>query len=184
VFALLQHTNHVGIFDERHSCWDSALVNFRNTIIIMTSNIGSQYNVEEPDEARTREGVMTTLRSHFPPEFLNRIDDIVIFHRLDKEHLAEIAEIQLRHVEKLLGLRDVTIALAQPVTDLSIEEGFNHTYGARPLKRVIQHRVVDPLASELFRGEVRDGVHIVVDAKDGESAFDVVVPAGATERQA
>jgi ATP-dependent Clp protease ATP-binding subunit ClpB len=156
-------------------------VDFRNTVIIMTSNIGSQYIMDEPEEARMREGVMAALRNHFPPEFLNRVDDIVIFHRLGKEHLAAIAQIQLGHVKKLLGRRDVTLALTQPATDLLIEEGYDPVYGARPLKRVIQRRVVDPLASQLIRGEVRDGDHVVVDAKDGEFAYDVVVPTGPAE---
>jgi ATP-dependent Clp protease ATP-binding subunit ClpB len=157
-------------------------VDFRNTVIIMTSNIGSQYIMEEPDEARMREGVMTALRNHFPPEFLNRIDDIVIFHRLLREHLAEIAQIQLRHVENLLGQRDVTLALTQAATDLLIEEGYDPVYGARPLKRVIQRRVVDPLAQELIRGEVRDGDHVLVDAKNGTFTFDTIVPAEQAER--
>ena len=158
-------------------------VDFRNTVIIMTSNIGSQYIMEEPDEARMREGVMTALHNHFPPEFLNRIDDIVIFHRLDREHLAEIAQIQLRYVEKLLGQRDVTLALTQAATDLLIEEGYDPVYGARPLKRVIQRRVVDPLAQQLIRGEVRDGDHVLVDAQDSEFAFDMVVPAEQVEQE-
>jgi ATP-dependent Clp protease ATP-binding subunit ClpB len=158
-------------------------VDFRNTVIIMTSNIGSQYIMEEPDEAQMREGVMTALRNHFPPEFLNRIDDIVIFHRLDREHLAEIAQIQLRHVEKLLGQRDVTLALTQAATDLLIEEGYDPVYGARPLKRVIQRQVVDPLAQQLIRGEVRDGDHVLVDAQNGDFVFDTVVPAEQVEQE-
>ena len=158
-------------------------VDFRNTVIIMTSNIGSQYIMEEPDEARMRDGVMTALRNHFPPEFLNRIDDIVIFHRLDREHLADIAQIQLRHVERLLGQREVTLALTQAATDLLIEEGYDPVYGARPLKRVIQRRVIDPLAELLIRGEVREGDHVLVDARDGEFTFDMVVPVEQVEQE-
>jgi ATP-dependent Clp protease ATP-binding subunit ClpB len=107
----------------------------------------------------------------------------VIFHRLDREHLAQIAQIQLRHVENLLGQRDVTLALTQAATDLLIEKGYDPVYGARPLKRVIQRRVVDPLAQQLIQGEVRDGDHELVDAQDGQFTFNTVVPAEEAEQE-
>jgi ATP-dependent Clp protease ATP-binding subunit ClpB len=149
-------------------------VNFRNTVIIMTSNVGSQYimDVEDPDVMRER--VLNALRSHFRPEFLNRVDEMVIFHRLERAHLRQIAEIQLGHVRDLLARRGVTLALTDAARDLLIGEGYDPAYGARPLKRVLQRRVVDPLALQLIEGDVRDGDHIVVDALGDEITFNVV----------
>ncbi len=152
-------------------------VDFRNTVIIMTSNIGSQYIMEEQDETRMREQVMSALRAHFPPEFLNRIDDIVIFHRLDRGHLADILLIQLRGVQKLLGQRDISLELTQAALELLTEEGYDPVYGARPLKRVIQRQIVDPLSTRIIRGEVRDGDAVLVDAQDGALTFTVTEPA-------
>ena len=116
---------------------------------------------------------------HFRPEFLNRVDDTVIFHRLGREHLREIADIQLNHVRQLLAKRGVTIALTEAATDLLIAEGYDPVYGARPLKRVPvamgrQRRVVDPLALKLIQAEVREGDHVVVDVGGGELRFGVV----------
>ena len=152
-------------------------VDFRNTVIIMTSNIGSQYIMEEQDETRMRELVMEALRAHFPPEFLNRIDDIVIFHRLDREHLADITRIQLLGVKKLLGQRDISLELTQTALELLTEEGYDPAYGARPLKRVIQRQIVDPLSTKIIRGEVSDGDSVLVDALDGILTFTVTEPA-------
>ncbi|GIK57118.1 MAG: ATP-dependent chaperone ClpB [Chloroflexi bacterium] len=149
-------------------------VDFKNTVIIMTSNIGSQFIMDVADDAAMRERVMAAMRQHFRPEFLNRVDEIVIFHRLQKEQLREIAQIQLNHVRDLLDKRHVTIALTTAATDLLLEEGYDPVYGARPLKRVLQKRVVDPLALQLIQGQVRDGDHVLVDAAAGKLTFSVV----------
>ena len=118
---------------------------------------------------------MDALRGHFRPEFLNRVDEIVIFHRLALGHLREIAKIQLRHVSQLLGKRRVSIELSDAATDLLIDEGYDPVYGARPLKRILQRRLIDPLALQLIQGEIGEGDHVMVDARDGELVFEVVL---------
>jgi ATP-dependent Clp protease ATP-binding subunit ClpB len=102
------------------------------------------------------------------------VDEIVIFHRLEREHLREIADIQLNHVRQLLARRNVTLALTEAAADLLINEGYDPVYGARPLKRVLQRRLVDPLAMQLIQGDIREGDHIVVDVENDELAFNVV----------
>ncbi len=149
-------------------------VDFRNTVIIMTSNIGSQYIMGDLDEATMRARVLEAMRNHFRPEFLNRVDDIVIFHRLGREQLREIAEIQLNALRGLLARRNVSLSLTEAATDLLIEEGYDPVYGARPLKRVLQRRIIDPLAVRLIQGDVREGDHVVVEVDDGELDFRVV----------
>jgi ATP-dependent Clp protease ATP-binding subunit ClpB len=149
-------------------------VDFRNTVIIMTSNIGSQHIMEMSAEDQMRDGVLNALRNHFRPEFLNRVDEIVIFHRLEKEQLREILDILLEHVRKLLRKRQVTLALTAAAADKLIEEGYDPVYGARPLKRVLQRQIIDPLALKLIEGDVRDGDHVVVDAAAGILSFDVI----------
>jgi ATP-dependent Clp protease ATP-binding subunit ClpB len=149
-------------------------VDFRNTVIIMTSNIGSQYILDATDDTLMRSRVTEALRTHFRPEFLNRVDEIVIFERLGREQLREIAEIQLATLRRRLGGREISLALTEAATDVLIEEGYDPVYGARPLKRVIQRRIVDPLAMKVFQGEVRDGDHVVVEAEDGILTFAVV----------
>ena len=156
-------------------------VDLRNAAIIMTSNLGSHAIMEEEDETVMREKVNDALRNHFTPEFLNRVDDTIIFHRLDKEHLAEIAKIQLQNVQRLLGQRDIELDLSDSATELLTEEGYDPVYGARPLKRVIQKQVIDPLAAQIIQGEIRDGDTVLVDAQDGAFTFNVVEPAVASE---
>jgi len=150
-------------------------VDFRNTVIIMTSNIGSQYILDAEDETVMENRVLETLRQQFRPEFLNRVDEIVIFHRLGREQLREIAQIQLGHLRRLLAERGISIELTNGALDVLIEEGYDPAYGARPLKRVIQRRIVDPLALQLIQGEITDGDHVVVDAVNGELTFTAVV---------
>ncbi|MCB9445912.1 MAG: ATP-dependent chaperone ClpB [Ardenticatenaceae bacterium] len=149
-------------------------VDFRNTVIVMTSNIGSQFIMDVSDEAEMRQRVREALRNHFRPEFLNRVDEVVIFHRLEKQHLREIAQIQLNHVRDLLAKRHITITLTPEATDLLIEEGYDPVYGARPLKRVLQRQIVDPLAIKVIQAELQDGDHVVIDAVNGQLTFDVM----------
>jgi ATP-dependent Clp protease ATP-binding subunit ClpB len=152
-------------------------VDFKNTVIIMTSNIGSQYIQDVSEDTVMRERVLEALRGHFRPEFLNRVDDIVIFHRLTQAHLREIADIQLNHVRQLLAKRGISVALTEAASDMLIAEGYDPVYGARPLKRVLQRQVLDPLALKLIQGEVRDGDHVVVELENGELSFEVVATA-------
>jgi len=161
-------------------------VDFKNTVIIMTSNIGSHYVRElVHDPQAMRRMVMQEVNRHFRPEFLNRIDAIVIFHPLTREHLRQIVDIQLRRLRQLLKEREITLELTDAARDLLIDEGYDPAFGARPLKRVLQRRIQDPLALKILEGAVRDGDHVVVDAKDGELTFTVVeveaVPEGAAE---
>jgi ATP-dependent Clp protease ATP-binding subunit ClpB len=150
-------------------------VDFRNTVIIMTSNLGSQYildvaDVDEEVERRVRE----VLRQHFRPEFLNRLDEIVVFHALHKEQLKEIIEIQLGHLRKLLKDRNVTIELTDKAKDLLVQEGYDPAFGARPLKRVLQHRIADPLAVQILEGRVFNGEHLLVDVVGDELTFTAI----------
>jgi ATP-dependent Clp protease ATP-binding subunit ClpB len=149
-------------------------VDFRNTIPIMTSNIGSQFILDADDLTEMRARVMEALRQNFRPEFLNRVDDIVIFDRLDKEQLREIAEILLSGVRKRLAERNISIALSDAAADVLINEGYDPAYGARPLKRVIQRRLIDPLAMKVLTGEVRDGDHVMVEAEGDNLVFTTV----------
>lgn len=150
-------------------------VDFKNTVIIMTSNLGSQYildvaGVDTEVERRVRE----VLRQHFRPEFLNRVDEIVIFHALHKEQLKSIIEIQLGRLRKLLKSRNVTLALTEKAKELIVQEGYDPAFGARPLKRVIQHRIADPLAVQILEGKVINGEHLLVDALGNELTFTAV----------
>ncbi|MFZ1771164.1 MAG: ATP-dependent chaperone ClpB [Caldilinea sp.] len=150
-------------------------VDFKNTVVIMTSNLGSQYildvaNINEEVERRVRE----VLRSHFRPEFLNRIDEIVVFHALSRAQLKEIVEIQLERLRGLLRDRKITIELSDAAKELIVGEGYEPAFGARPLKRVIQHRIADPLALEILQGKVQEGDHVLVDARNGGLTFAAV----------
>lgn len=147
-------------------------VDFRNTVVVMTSNIGSQYiqDVRE-DEAEMRRRVMDGLRSHFRPEFLNRVDDIIIFHPLDAEVLKRIVVIQVGLVQKRLADRKIEIELTEKAKELLAEEGFDLVYGARPLKRVIQRDVLNPLASRILAGDVKEGSRVIVDADGRKLVF-------------
>ena len=152
-------------------------VDFRNTVIIMTSNIGSDSILNITDDQAMRDRVTFALREHFRPEFLNRIDEVVFFHRLETEHIRQIAEIQLGNVRQLLAKRNISIEMTEAAANLLIEKGYDPAYGARPLKRVIQQRIIDPLAMQVIQNEVRDGDHLLVNAKDDDLTFTVTEPA-------
>ena len=147
-------------------------VDFKNSVVIMTSNIGSQYIQElQNDEEEMRRRVSEAMRQHFRPEFLNRVDDIVIFHPLDAEILKKIVAIQVGLVQKRLADKKIEIELTDAAKELLAEEGFDLVYGARPLKRVIQRDVLNPLASKLLSGEVKEGMRIIVDRSDHRLVF-------------
>ena len=146
-------------------------VDFKNTVIIMTSNIGSQYITEEESkEARSRL-VMDALRAHFRPEFLNRVDEIIIFDRLTEDDLKKIVEIQLRRLTKRLEQQKITLDLSDSAKELIARAGSDPVYGARPLKRTIQKEILDPLSIDILEGKIREGQTIRVNAKDGALEF-------------
>jgi ATP-dependent Clp protease ATP-binding subunit ClpB len=146
-------------------------VDFKNTVLIMTSNVGSQFIAAEAVEEKAREQVEEVLTETFPPEFLNRIDDVVIFNRLTKADLAKIVDIQVERLAGRVRERGIEIELTGEARELLGNLGFDPTYGARPLKRVIQKQLVDKLALRLLEGEFAEGDTVEVDAKSGELSF-------------
>jgi len=154
-------------------------VNFTNTIVIMTSNIGSpiiqeyygEGKLSSRDHAEMEKLVRTELRSHFRPEFLNRVDDIIIFHSLDEKQLSEIVDIQLRRLEKRLGQQQISLQVDTSARKVLAHEGYDPQFGARPLKRTIQDLMLDPLATKLLTGEFQAGDSIKVSAANGELKF-------------
>ena len=145
-------------------------VDFTNTLIILTSNLGSQYlaNLEEgQDVAAVEPQVMEAVRGHFRPEFLNRLDEIILFHRLGQDHMAPIVEIQVGRVQKLLKDRKIVIQLTDAAKRWLGRVGYDPVYGARPLKRAVQRYLQDPLAEKLLGGEISDGSTVQIDEGDG-----------------
>ncbi|MBW1991419.1 MAG: ATP-dependent chaperone ClpB [Deltaproteobacteria bacterium] len=147
-------------------------VDFKNTIVIMTSNIGSQYIAEATSEAQMRERVMEALRLHFRPEFLNRVDDILIFHRLTLEQLRQIVDLQVARLRKLLEDRHIDLVLTDKAREFLAEAGYDPVYGARPLRRAIQRHLQDKLAPLLLEGRFKEGDTIVVDADTAGLRFE------------
>jgi len=142
-------------------------VDFRNTLIIMTSNLGAEYLVNQPEGQDTdavRDEVMGVVRSHFRPEFLNRVDEIILFHRLKRSEMGAIVDIQMRRLQKLLEDRKIVLQLDEGARNWLADKGYDPAYGARPLKRVIQKHVQDPLAELILAGEIRDGETVPVHA--------------------
>ncbi len=142
-------------------------VDFRNTLIVMTSNLGSDFLVsqlEGEDTEVVRDQVMTVVRSAFRPEFLNRVDEIILFHRLQKSEMGQIVDIQMRRLQKLLDERKITVTLDAAARDWIAAKGWDPAYGARPLKRVIQKAVQDPLAELILSGRIRDGDTVDISA--------------------
>jgi ATP-dependent Clp protease ATP-binding subunit ClpB len=149
-------------------------VDFRNTLIIMTSNLGSEFLVNQPegeDTSAVRELVMGAVRVHFRPEFLNRVDEIILFHRLQKSEMGRIVEIQFGRLSKLLEERKITLTLDAAARDWLAAKGWDPAYGARPLKRVIQRNLQDPLAEMILAGEVHDGDHVAISAEGNVLTF-------------
>jgi ATP-dependent Clp protease ATP-binding subunit ClpB len=160
-------------------------VDFTNTIVVMTSNIGSQLvqqiKREGGSEEEMREAVKSALQEKFLPEFLNRVDETITFHPLDAKQVHRIAILQIEHLRKQLEQNGLDLTVTSAALDAIALEGYDPTYGARPLRRVIQQRIQNPLASELLRGHYPEGSVIEVDYRDGEFVF---VPAGEHAREA
>jgi ATP-dependent Clp protease ATP-binding subunit ClpB len=146
-------------------------VNFKNTVVIMTSNVGSNW-IKDLGIDNARDKVMEELNRQFRPEFLNRIDEIILFRALSREHLREVVDIQLRILKKRLAERNIHVEVTDQAKARLAEEGYDPVLGARPLKRVIQRRIQNVLALKILRGEFKDGDRIAVDAgPDGDLTF-------------
>ncbi len=149
-------------------------VDFRNTLIIMTSNLGSEFLVNQPegeDSGAVREQVMGMVRAHFRPEFLNRVDEIILFHRLQRSEMGRIVEIQFSRLQKLLEDRKITLVLDAAARDWLATKGWDPAYGARPLKRVIQRYLQDPLSEMILAGEIQDGDRVVISVEGNVLTF-------------
>jgi ATP-dependent Clp protease ATP-binding subunit ClpB len=154
-------------------------VDFRNTLIIMTSNLGSEFLVNQPegeDTEAVREPVMGTVRAHFRPEFLNRVDEIILFHRLQKSEMGRIVEIQFGRLQRLLEDRKIALTLDAAARDWLAAKGWDPAYGARPLKRVIQRNLQDPLAEMILAGDVVDGDRVVISVEGNVLTFNGKAP--------
>jgi ATP-dependent Clp protease ATP-binding subunit ClpB len=163
-------------------------VDFRNTVIIMTSNIGSTYlqaeNMRTAEEfEQATKLVMEALHGHFKPEFLNRVDDVIVFRPLGKEQLVKIIDLRLEDLRRLLAERKISLELTEAARELLFTEGFDPNFGARPLKRAIQKLVQDPLALKILDGEILHGDHVIVDAdkRTAKMTFKVSQRVGLTE---
>jgi ATP-dependent Clp protease ATP-binding subunit ClpB len=157
-------------------------VDFRNTLIVMTSNLGAELLVNQPegqDTEAVRDQVMAIVRASFRPEFLNRVDEIILFHRLQKSEMARIVDIQMERLAHLLEERKITIKLEPSARDWLAEKGWEPAYGARPLKRVIQKSVQDPLAELILSGRIKDGEKVVITAGKQGLKFNGEVAAAA-----
>jgi ATP-dependent Clp protease ATP-binding subunit ClpB len=146
-------------------------VDFKNTLIVLTSNIGAEFLVNQKEGEETeavRDEVMAEVRSRFRPEFLNRLDDIILFHRLQRADMTKIVDIQMQRLQKLLADRKIKIELDEQAKTWLANRGYDPAYGARPLKRVIQRNVQDPLAEQILAGGVKDGDTVHVSVRDGE----------------
>lgn len=173
------------VFDDgRLTDGQGRTVDFTNTVIIMTSNVGSDMIKRmgaEMDAATVRSAVMDALDRQFRPEFLNRLDEIILFHSLTREHIGRIVDIQLERLERLLAQRRISIELTAAARALLAERGYDPVYGARPLKRTIQRDIQDPLAVALLEGEIEEGDHVLVDVDGDELSFTPVLQAEVVE---
>ena len=165
------------VFDEgRLTDSQGRTVNFKNTIIIMTSNIGAEL-IDFSDEQKntieilTQEKIKAEVRKKFKPEFLNRIDDIIIFNRLTKEEIKKIIKVQIKDLTKILKNKKLNIKLDKKAEDWLVDEGFSTAYGARPLKRVIQNQIIDKIAQLILSNELKEDQNISVTSEDNELSF-------------
>jgi ATP-dependent Clp protease ATP-binding subunit ClpB len=157
-------------------------VDFRNTLIVMTSNLGGDILVNQPegqDSEAVKDQVMAIVRASFRPEFLNRVDEIILFHRLKRDQMGRIVDIQMQRLAKLLDDRKITVQLDAKARDWLAEKGYDPAYGARPLKRAIQKSVQDPLAELILSGKVKDGDTVAISANRQGITFNGEVAAAA-----
>jgi ATP-dependent Clp protease ATP-binding subunit ClpB len=149
-------------------------VNFKNTVIVMTSNLGSQMiqQMSDQDYQVVKLAVMGEVKTHFRPEFVNRIDEIVVFHALDEANIAQIARVQLKYLEQRIEAMDMHLVVSDAAVAELAKAGFDPVYGARPLKRAIQQQIENPLSKELLEGRFAPKDTIRVDVKGGHLTFD------------
>jgi ATP-dependent Clp protease ATP-binding subunit ClpB len=152
--------------DGRLTDGQGRVVDFRNCVVIMTSNIGSQFMLDGLDDDIVSERVMGALRDHFRPEFLNRVDEIVQFSRLDRSDIDRVVDMQMSRLDQRLEEQDIRLTLSPEAREKIADEGYDPAYGARPLKRVIQKRVQDPLAMEMLTGAIKPGDDVEVTVED------------------
>jgi ATP-dependent Clp protease ATP-binding subunit ClpC len=157
-------------------------VDFRNTVLIMTSNLGTRFasqggslgflrsDDDDGDEQELRRSIQTQLKKTFRPEFLNRVDDVIIFHNLTKEHMLQIVDLQMHEIAERLSEQGVTIALTDAAREWLAQEGFDRVFGARPLRRTLQRYVENPLALQLLSGEQKPGT-VIADLEEGKIVF-------------
>ncbi len=159
--------------DGRMTDGQGRTVDFKNTVIIMTSNVGSQWIQELGEEKREEmeKRVRSVLRETFKPEFLNRIDEIIIFENLKREQIKRIVEIQMKEIKKRLEDQNITLSLSESAKSLLAEEGYDPVYGARPLKRALQKYIENPLSMEILKGNILEGAHIRADAENDSLVF-------------
>ena len=162
--------------DGRLTDGQGRLVDFTNTIIIMTSNLGSRQLMEAPDLKTGHEAVMEVIRASFKPEFINRIDEIIIFNQLGKAQIAGIVSLQLKKLAARLENRNLHLKWNDSVVDMISEAGFDPDYGARPVKRAIQTMVENPLAVDMLHGRFSEGDGIAISAPHGQLVIERVVP--------
>ncbi|MFZ1991524.1 MAG: AAA family ATPase, partial [Alphaproteobacteria bacterium] len=149
-------------------------VDFKNTLIVLTSNLGSEYLSNQPegqDSSAVKDQVMEVVRGHFRPEFLNRLDEIILFHRLTRAQMSSIVDIQLKRLEALLADRKIKLIFKQDAKNWLADRGYDPVYGARPLKRVIQRSVQDPLSELILAGKIGEGEEIKVTAAGDRLLF-------------
>ena len=147
-------------------------MDFRNVVLILTSNIGSQHIADVTDREEMELRVTEALRGHFKPEFLNRVDDVIIYQQLERSQIGRIVDIQLERVKKLLAEKRIEIELTPEAVELLAERGYDPQYGARPLKRAIQRLVQDPLAMRILEGDFPEGSKIVADVRVSGEALE------------
>jgi ATP-dependent Clp protease ATP-binding subunit ClpB len=162
------------VFDDgRLTDGQGRTIDFKNTVILMTSNVGSQFirDVEDVEQPEVKAQIELALRAAFKPEFLNRVDDIIIFHSLDQAQLTAIIDIQLQRLEQRLAAQQLTLEVDKLARKFLGREGHDPQFGARPLKRTIQERLLDPLALKLLEGEFKPGDSIKVTCEDDQLVF-------------
>jgi ATP-dependent Clp protease ATP-binding subunit ClpB len=175
VFNILLQVLDEGRLTDSHG----RTVDFKNTIIILTSNLGSEILSNQPDGEEVeavRERVMEIVKKSFRPEFLNRLDEIILFHRLRREDMDKIVEIQIGELRKLLADRSIEIALDEKAVTWLADEGYDTVYGARPLKRVIQRELQNKLATMMLEGAITDGDHVKISSDGKKIIIDVKTP--------
>ena len=167
-------TNVVMLDDGRLTSTKPGVVNFKNTIIIMTSNLGAEYLTglrDDQDSEAVRDQVMDVVKASFRPEFLNRVDEIILIHRLHRREMGAIVDIQLVRLEKLLAERKITLELGGDARAWLADKGYDPVYGARPLKRAIQRFIQDPLSERILSGDFPDGSKVLVSAGSDRLVF-------------